>query len=64
MNALTEAGFSEQDAWEMVREIYLFPPEEPALKAKSDRKPVASVAAGLFNEIADLKSEILRGGEE
>lgn len=59
MNALTEAGFTELEAWEMVRQEYLFPPKEPALKAKSDRKQVASAAAGLFNEIADLKSEIL-----
>lgn len=60
MNALTEAGMTEQEAWEMVREQYLFPPEEEALKAKADRKPVASEAARLFNEIADLKSDILR----
>ncbi len=42
-----------------VHRTYLFPPEEPALKAKSNREPVASAAASLFNEIADLKSEIL-----
>ncbi|MDP3552633.1 hypothetical protein [Methylocystis sp.] len=35
MNALTEAGFQEHEAWEMVRQEYLFPPEEAALKAKS-----------------------------
>lgn len=64
MNALTDAGFAEHETWEMVRQSYLFPPEEEALKAKSDREPVASEAARLFNEIADLKSEILRGGEE
>jgi hypothetical protein len=33
MNAVTEAGFSEHEAWEMVRETYLFPPQEPALCA-------------------------------
>ena len=47
----------------MVRETYLFPPEEAALKAKNDRQPVASEAARMFNEIARLKSEILIGDE-
>ena len=61
MNALTEQVFQEHEAWEMVRETYLFPPEEPALKAKNDRQPVASEAARMFNEIAQLRSEILRG---
>lgn len=61
MEALTANGFQEHEAWEMVRELYLLPPEEPALKAKNDRQPVASEAARMFNEIARLKSEILRG---
>ena len=64
MSALEEQGFHEREAWEMVRELYLLPPEEQALKAKNDRRPVASEAARMFNEIAQLKSQILRGDDE
>ncbi len=39
----------------------LAPPVKAAPKAKNDREPVASDAARMFNEIAHLKSEILRG---
>ncbi|RMX06835.1 hypothetical protein D8I35_10105 [Corticibacter populi] len=28
MTQLEEAGFANHEAWEMVRELYLFPPEE------------------------------------
>ena len=35
MNALTEQVFQEHEAWEMVRETYLFPPEE-ALEGETD----------------------------
>lgn len=64
MQALEAKGFREYEAWEIVRNEYLFPPEEAALKAKNDREPVASEAARMFNEIAQLKSRILRGDEE
>jgi hypothetical protein len=66
MTELEAQGFQEWEAWEMVRESYLFPPEEQSLKDQEDNEPVASEAARLFNEIARLKSEILRGeiGEE
>jgi hypothetical protein len=64
MTELEAKGFREYEAWEMVRNEYLFPPPEAKLKAKWDQEPVASEAARMFNEIARLKSEILRGGEE
>jgi hypothetical protein len=58
MSQLLDAGMSNQDASEMVREKYLFPPEEAAMKAKNDRAPVASEAARTFNSIARLKSAL------
>lgn len=61
MGELQQAGFQHHEAWEMVREKYLFPPEEPALKAKHDREPVASEAARTFNSIARTMSKALRG---
>ena len=60
MTELEQAGFQNNEAWEMVRERYLFPPEEAALKAKHDREPVASEAARTFNELMRLKSELAR----
>ena len=32
LNQLEESGYQHQDAWEMVRENYLFPPEEAGLE--------------------------------
>lgn len=57
MSDLQAQRFDEYQAWEMTREKYLFPPEEkPAREA-----PVASEAARMFNEIANLKSKLLEG---
>jgi hypothetical protein len=58
MDSFMRNGFAEHEAWEYVREEYLFPPPEPALKAKWDREPVASEAARTFNSIARLKSAL------
>lgn len=33
LDQLEESGMDPQGAWEMVRERYLFPPEEPGLSA-------------------------------
>ncbi len=35
MSALEESGFSNSEAWEMTRELYLFPPEEPGLSKEN-----------------------------
>ena len=64
MSELEASGLQEWEAWEMVRNVYLFPPPEDALKAKRDREQVPNEAARMFNEIAQLKSEILRGEDE
>ncbi len=54
MSELEEAGYSNQEAWEMVREQYLFPPGEP------EQEEIASKGVGLFTEINALHSEILQ----
>lgn len=54
MSDLEEAGYSNQEAWEMVRETYLFPPGEP------EKDEVESRGAALFNEANALQSEILQ----
>ena len=64
MNELEEQGFQNHEAWDMVRQNYLFPPEEAALKAKNDREPVASEAARLFNQLTRDRSKALRGDGE
>ncbi|MGO9770925.1 MAG: hypothetical protein ACLPSW_15505 [Roseiarcus sp.] len=63
MTPLDANGFYEWEAWEMVREKYLFQPEEPKLKAKNDRKLMAIKLARPFNSVERLKSA-LTGGDE
>jgi hypothetical protein len=63
MTPLDANGFYEREAWEMVREKYLFQPEEAKLKAKNDRKLMAIKMARPFNSVERLKSA-LRGGDE
>ena len=54
MTELEDAGHSNQEAWEMTREKYLFLPAEP------QKDEVASQGAELFNQANALQSEILR----
>lgn len=58
MSELEDAGLTNSEAWEMVRERYLFPPEE-----NPEDEPVASEAARTFNELTRARSEFLRGEE-
>ena len=58
MSELEEAGYSNQETWEMVRETYLFPPGE------LEKDEVVSKGAALFNEVNALQSEILRSLRE
>ena len=58
MSDLEAAGHSNQDAWEMTREKYLFLPAEPTKDEEPNR------GAALFNEATNLQSEILRSTEE
>ncbi len=54
MNDLEEAGYSNQEEWEMARETYLFRPGEP------EKGEVESRGAALLNEAHALQSEILQ----
>jgi len=56
---LSKAGYREFEAWEIVRERYLFPPQEPGVEPEEDNS-----AARLSTEIAALHSEILRLAHE
>jgi hypothetical protein len=64
VSSLENVGLSSEQAWEMTRGEYLFLPPEPKQKAKMDREPSPNVAAQTFNEIAMLKSSLLRGHDE
>lgn len=60
MSELEEAGMKPHEAWEMVREMYLFPPEE-----NPKDEPVASEAARLFNTMTRENSAAMQeDGEE
>ncbi len=61
MDRLTDQGFREDEAWVMVRENYLFSPEEKELKDKEDQ--IGSEAGSMFNEIMQLQNMILQGEE-
>ena len=59
MSSLEEQGYREFEAWEIVRERYLFPPQESGVEEDEDNP-----AARLSMEIAALHSEILRLAHE
>ena len=58
MSELEASGYSNQEAWEMTREKYLF------LPAEAEPDEVASRGASLFNEANALQSQILQSSEE
>ncbi len=58
MTELEAKGHSNQEAWEMTREKYLFLPAEP------QPDEVESKGASLFNEANALQSQILRAQDE
>lgn len=60
MSDLENAGLTTHEAWEMVRELYLFPPEESG----EQEEPVASEAARAFNELTRLHSKLLQAEDE
>jgi hypothetical protein len=39
MQTLREQGFSADQAWEMVRDLHLFPPEEPGASSEAPDSP-------------------------
>ncbi len=55
MTELEARGHTEQEAWEMVREQYLFPPEE-----KTKEQPVATQGVRDFMELTAMTSKALR----
>lgn len=54
MCELEDAGFSQQEAWEMTRETYLL------LPAEETHEELVSSGVALFNEAIALNSKILR----
>lgn len=58
VSALEEAGYQPDEAFQMVRERYLFPPEESA----EDEAP--SQAASLFREALGVHRQALNATEE
>jgi hypothetical protein len=59
MSELEEAGYQNHEAWEMVRERYLFLPEEPGLEDQS-----VSEAASLHQEAVAIMNLLLQDQEE
>ena len=59
MSSLEAQGYRNHEAWEIVRERYLFPPQEPGVEPDEDMP-----AARLSMEVAALHSEILRLAHE
>ncbi|MCG8004246.1 MAG: hypothetical protein JAY88_12405 [Candidatus Thiodiazotropha lotti] len=59
MSELEEAGYQNHEAWEMVRERYLFLPEEPGLEDQS-----VSQAAITYQEVVAIQNLLLQDQEE
>ncbi|WET39895.1 hypothetical protein [Citrobacter enshiensis] len=51
MCELEDQGYSTEDAWQMTREKYLFPPEEPGVE-----EPMNNKGAKLMQEVNQLMS--------
>lgn len=58
MTELEQAGYSNQEAWEMTREKYLFLPPE------SQQEEEPSAATSLFKQANDLKNQILQSDSQ
>ena len=56
MQALVDEGFDREQAWEMVREQHLFPPEEPS-QDETASKEAYSTAREINRMMADLGNE-------
>jgi hypothetical protein len=50
MSQLTDRGYNEQEAWEMTREKYLFPPEEGSTLSQNDGR--------LYNPAGSLTDDL------
>ncbi|MEW8437168.1 MAG: hypothetical protein AB2689_03340 [Candidatus Thiodiazotropha taylori] len=60
MSELEEAGFQNHEAWEMVRERYLFLPEEPGLEDEEE----VNEGARLHQEAVAIMNRLLKDYEE
>lgn len=54
MQVLRAQGFSETEAWEMTREQYLFPPEEPGQDEPMQASPGYAAALDLNQTLGSL----------
>ncbi|MCP4992504.1 MAG: hypothetical protein GY934_01775 [Gammaproteobacteria bacterium] len=59
MSQLEDQGFQNHEAWEMVRERYLFPPEEPGLE-----EGLENPGASLFQEVMQVHNKLLQDQDE
>lgn len=55
MSELEAVGFANHEAWEMVRERYLFPPEEP-----TSEKLEPNAMADLYREKVQFENSLLK----
>ncbi|MES9942079.1 MAG: hypothetical protein ABW104_12120 [Candidatus Thiodiazotropha sp. 6PLUC2] len=60
MSELEEAGYQNHEAWEMVRERYLFLPEEPGLEDEEEY----SEGVRLYQEGVAIMNQLLQDQEE
>ena len=60
MSELEESGFQSHEAWEMVRERYLFLPEEPGLEDEEEY----SEGVRLYQESVAIMNQLLQDQEE
>ncbi|MCG7932623.1 MAG: hypothetical protein N0E44_21625 [Candidatus Thiodiazotropha lotti] len=60
MSELEEAGYQNHEAWEMVRERYLFPKEELGL----EEDQTVSQAAMLYQEVVAIQNLLLQDQDQ
>jgi hypothetical protein len=60
MSSLEEAGYREFEAWEIVRERYLFPPQEPGVEEDDEPDPWGD----LRQEAIQLRNDFLKLAHE
>ncbi|MEW8436616.1 MAG: hypothetical protein AB2689_00520 [Candidatus Thiodiazotropha taylori] len=60
MSELEEAGYQNHEAWEMVRERYLFPKEEPGLEDEEE----VNEGARLYQDVVRIQNLLLQDQDQ
>ncbi|MCP4305500.1 MAG: hypothetical protein GY788_11605 [bacterium] len=58
MDQLTASGFKEWEAWPMVREQYLLPPEEPGMDQPAPKGSSADLSHQIMIEISKARKDM------